>query len=58
MRIHVERQATIYFAGMEAQQNFDPRSVRHYHASSDYQHAVDLLSYFFELKVLEAYIKF
>jgi hypothetical protein len=54
----VERQATIYFAGMEAQQNFDPRSVRHYHASSDYQHAVDLLSYFFELKVLEAYIKF
>ena len=58
MRLHVERQAMVYFAGAEAQRKFNPRSVRHFHASSDYQNAVDLLSYFFESQVLEAYISF
>jgi|HubBroStandDraft_6_1064221.scaffolds.fasta_scaffold07671_4 ATP-dependent Zn protease len=58
MRLHLEKRAMIYFAGIEAQRSFDSRSVRHYHASSDYHCAVDLLGYFFESSVLEARIKF
>lgn len=61
MRLHLERQAQVYFAGLEAQREFNPRSVRNYHASSDYRGAVNLLIRVHlnsEVKVLDAYIEY
>jgi hypothetical protein len=59
MRLRLELHAMCLFAGIEAQRNFNPRSVRSYHAHKDNHDAVTLLSYvFFDPDVLSAYIKF
>ena len=45
-RLIAERDAIMALAGMEAQRKHPPSSVQHYHASHDYNNAVDLISYF------------
>jgi hypothetical protein len=45
-RLRAEKLAMVSLAGMEAQRKFSPRSVRNFHASSDYQNAVDLMSHY------------
>jgi len=59
MRLYLERQTMCCFAGIEAVRQLNPRSIRHYHASGDYQQAVDLLSRaIFAPDELSAYLKF
>jgi len=48
----------VSLAGIIAQRMHSPRSVRNYHAQSDYHNAVDLMSYFFASPVLEANLEF
>jgi hypothetical protein len=50
--------AMVSLAGIIAQRIHSPRSVRNYHAQSDYHNAVDLMSYFFASPVLEANLEF
>src|SRR5437867_1296774 len=45
-RMRMERRVIICHAGMEAQRKFNPRSVRHYHAHSDYQTAGAAVEHF------------
>jgi hypothetical protein len=57
-RLIAERDAIMALAGMEAQRKYRPSSVRHYHASQDYRHAVDVISYFApEEAELNAYLR-
>lgn len=59
MRLQIERQVICFLAGGEAQRRFNPRSVRNYHASADYQYSVNLLSYvFYGPDELSAYVRF
>jgi hypothetical protein len=46
VRLKVENQVIGLLAGAEAQRKYNPRSLRNYGHSSDYQRAIDLLSYF------------
>jgi len=44
MRLAIERHTLCFLAGLEAQRKYAPRSVRNYHAHSDYHSAVELVS--------------
>lgn len=57
-RLIAERYVIFTLAGMEAQRKYRPSSVRHYHSSHDYHHAVDVISYFApEEAKLNAYLR-
>lgn len=45
MRSLAEDRAVVWLAGLEAQRKYRSRSVRNYHASQDYENAVDIISY-------------
>jgi hypothetical protein len=55
----VEKYVIANLAGITAQKKFNPRSVRRYHASIDYENAIDLLSrYASSDEVLNAHIRY
>lgn len=57
MRIKAERFAVMSMAGSESQRLHRPSSVRSYQHRSDYEHAVEIMSYFAGPDELSAYMK-
>lgn len=58
MRLLAEKRAVVFLAGIEAQRTYRPSSVRNYHASHDYKHAVEVIEYFSESpEELDAYLR-
>ena len=57
VQLAVERDAIVFLAGMAAQKEFMPRSVRNHHGRSDYRNAISLLVKLASSEELKLYLK-